>query len=115
MRGVTSPAGPAESIEVFGRVKRGSLEVGQRQRLSIGSKVQARERVEAARRAVEVGIGCAVYGKRRQRQEVQRVERVVENESGVVEHVEDVHLQLQAGRVPLRNPDGLGQRDVEPV
>lgn len=31
--------GPAESAEVFGRVKRGSLKVGQRQSLSIGPKV----------------------------------------------------------------------------
>jgi hypothetical protein len=105
----------SESIEVFRRVKGGSLEVHHSQWLSIGAEVQAGERVETARGAVELGIGCAVRSEGRQQQEVQSVERVVENETRMVEQIEDVHLQLQAGRVPLWNPDSLGQRDVEPV
>ena len=39
MRGVTTASGTAKSTEIFRRVKRGSLEVGQRQNLSIGPKV----------------------------------------------------------------------------
>jgi hypothetical protein len=53
--------GAAKSIEIFRRVKRGSLEVGQRQNLSIGPEVEAGERVEAAGRAVEIRIWRAVY------------------------------------------------------
>jgi hypothetical protein len=100
------PRRPPEPIEVFRRVKRCSLKVCQCQGLALGAQVQARERIETARRAVEMGIWRSVHSCGWEREKVENVERVVENETWAVEQVEDVHLQFYR-RFPPRNPDGL--------